>query len=79
MRTLDADGNLDVVTSHGTWYENRLSVGEGNWAEARLFNQRDDITLADIDGDGDLNIVSVHSRYIAPYSLAVGGNSLVRM
>jgi hypothetical protein len=62
---IDGDGDLDVLSASFyddriAWYENRISTNE-SWVARNLFNGADgafSVHAADIDGDGDLDVVS---------------------
>jgi hypothetical protein len=62
---MDGDGDLDIVSaSHDddtiAWYEND-SAGNPSWSAANIAtsaNGATDVKVADMDGDGDLDIVS---------------------
>ena len=61
---IDSDGDLDIVaalfmTSHVVWIENDGSPNNGGWTSHDVVSSSDskesyDVTVADIDGDGDL-------------------------
>ena len=63
---LDGDGDLDVVAADVgldtvSWYENDGTPDSGTWPEHPVrssFNGANSVTLADVDGDGDLDIVA---------------------
>jgi hypothetical protein len=66
---LDGDGDLDVVSASATdrkiaWYEN--TDGAGAFGPQQListiaFIWHDSVTVADLDGDGDLDVLSADS------------------
>ncbi|MFP4378480.1 MAG: FG-GAP-like repeat-containing protein [Spirochaetales bacterium] len=65
---LDGDGDLDVVvtseTEHTvTWYANRLQEPEADFADGiditTVLTNADEVLTADIDGDGDRDVVAV--------------------
>jgi hypothetical protein len=61
---VDADGLNDIVTSsahaHGLfWYEQKRKAGQISWKQHvidKSWSQAHSITLADMDGDGDLDL-----------------------
>ncbi|MED5461572.1 MAG: FG-GAP-like repeat-containing protein, partial [Pseudomonadota bacterium] len=73
---MDGDGDLDIVSaSHYddtiAWYENN-GAADPTWAAADIATSADgahDVHVADMDGDGDLDIISasVHDDTIAWY------------
>ena len=64
---IDTDGDLDIVaalfmTSHVVWIENDGSPNNGGWTSHDVVSSSSskesyDVTVADIDGDGDLDIL----------------------
>ena len=62
---MDGDGDLDIVSSSRAddtiaWYENN-GAADPTWAAADIATSADgaqDVYLADMDGDGDMDIVS---------------------
>ncbi|MDP6547307.1 MAG: VCBS repeat-containing protein, partial [Phycisphaerae bacterium] len=62
---LDGDGDLDIVSASGTddtiaWYEND-GASDPSWTAADIATSADgarDVHVADMDGDGDLDIIS---------------------
>ena len=64
---IDSDGDLDIVaalfmTSHVVWIENDGSPNNGGWTSHDVVSSSSskesyDVTVADIDGDGDLDIL----------------------
>jgi len=64
---IDSDGDLDIVAnfmmvSKITWFENDGSPNSGSWTGHDLFDDdqyrySSDIEVADIDGDGDLDVI----------------------
>ena len=62
---LDGDGDLDIVSASGNddtiaWYEND-GASDPSWNAADIATSADDVRgvhVADMDGDGDLDIVS---------------------
>ncbi len=62
---VDRDGDLDIVVSEfdGYWYQ-LTNDGTGNFSAMRLptmpFGQQRKIELADLDGDGDLDAMSLY-------------------
>ncbi|MEE3214643.1 MAG: FG-GAP-like repeat-containing protein, partial [Pseudomonadota bacterium] len=62
---LDGDGDLDIVSASGNddtiaWYEND-GAADPSWSAADIATSADDVRgvhVADMDGDGDLDIVS---------------------
>jgi hypothetical protein len=63
---IDGDGRTDFIVSvlgelKVTWFKNELSNGEVVWSEHVLDDNitlPGDISLADVDGDGDLDVVT---------------------
>ena len=62
---MDGDGDLDIVGA--VWHEDTIAWYENNgaadpsWAAATIATSADqahDVRIADMDGDGDLDIVS---------------------
>ncbi|SVD85251.1 uncharacterized protein METZ01_LOCUS438105, partial [marine metagenome] len=62
---MDGDGDLDIVSASGdddtiAWYEND-GASDPSWTAANIDTNADyalDVDVADMDGDGDLDIVS---------------------
>ena len=62
---MDGDGDLDILSASGAddkiiWYENNGATNP-TWSAATIATSADnvqDVTAADMDGDGDLDIVS---------------------
>ena len=69
LADIDKDGDLDIVSASGSydtiaWYEND-GAADPSWTAANITTSADGaeaVYVADIDSDGDLDIVSVESN-----------------
>ena len=79
---LDGDGDLDVLSTSSrrknilAWYENE--DGAGTFGSARTIGQNDEsrsIDVADVDGDGDLDVLEAFDSGVAWYENEDGAGS----
>ena len=69
VRDMDGDGDLDIVSASSgddtiAWYEND-GAADPTWSSANIATSADgaySVDVADMDGDGDLDIVSASDR-----------------